>query len=114
MCVVSVRHLGGALARPPQTPSAVGHRQAAYSLDILSPVQPGEEDPARTVHAEALGPFAEHALGRSLNFSYGPLDAEQIRAGFEPDDYQRLIQLKTQYDPQLRLHANHPIPPTTN
>ncbi len=109
-CVVGLRHLGGALARPPQPPSAVGHREAAYSLTVLSPVQPGEEDAVRAVHREALGPASEHAIGRSLNFSYGPLTGEQVRAGFAPDDYRRLIELKGRYDPEALIHCNHAIP----
>lgn len=114
MCVVSMRHLGGALARPPRIPNAVGHRRAAYSLGVLSPVRSGEEDLVRAVHAEAFEPFTEHALGRSLNYSYGPRDAEQTRAGFEPDTYRRLARLKAQHDPQQRLHTAHPIQPATD
>ncbi|GAA4633194.1 FAD-binding oxidoreductase [Actinoallomurus vinaceus] len=109
MCVVGLRHLGGALARLPRVPNAVGHREAAYLLNILSPVEPGEEDKVRALHDDILAPFAAEALGRSLNFSYGPLDEDEVRAGFAPDTYRRLTELKAAYDPDGVIQANHAV-----
>ncbi|MGK4909775.1 FAD-binding oxidoreductase [Streptomyces albus] len=37
MCVLSMRHMGGAFARPPRVPNAVPHRDAGYLLYVLSP-----------------------------------------------------------------------------
>ncbi|HEY0690576.1 MAG TPA: FAD-binding oxidoreductase [Kribbella sp.] len=109
MCVVGLRHLGGALARPPQVANAVGHREAAYSLSVLSPVEPGKEEVVRAVHRAAVEPWVDQAVGRSLNFSFGPM--EQVRAAFAPRDYRRLTELKARYDPTVLFHSNHPIPP---
>lgn len=117
MCVVGLRHLGGALARPPRIPGAVGHRDAAYSLTVLSAVQPdgadgnGDVGTARALHRDALAPFTGRALGRSLNFSYGPLDEQQVRAAFAPQDFRRLAALKARHDPHVLFHCNHAIPP---
>ncbi|CAM06401.1 FAD/FMN-containing dehydrogenase [Saccharopolyspora erythraea NRRL 2338] len=111
MCVVGIRHLGGALARPPKTASAVGHRDAGYSLGVLSPVAPGEEDLVRATHLEALEPWRGEEIGRSLNFSFGPLDEEQVRSAFAPRDYRRLTELRARHDPHALFHSNHPIPP---
>lgn len=113
-CVVGLRHLGGALSRPPRTPNAIGHRDAAYSLGILSLTEPGNENRAHLPQQELLASFSPHVLGPSLNFSFGPLDQQQVRAAFDPADYQRLARLKAEHDPHGLLHANHPIPPTTN
>ncbi len=110
MCVVNLRHLGGALTRPPDVPSAVGHREAGYSLSVLSPVEPGAQDAVRATHRDALTPFAGHALGRSLNFSYGPLEPEQVRAGFEPAIYKRLAGIEGRVDPRGLIHCNHQVP----
>lgn len=111
MCVVGLRHLGGALVRPPTVPSAVGHRDAAYSLTVLSPVRPGQEETVRAAHRDAFAPFVEQAVGRSLNFTYGALHEAEVRAAFEPTDYQRLTELKARHDPYSVLHSNHAIPP---
>ncbi|MEV5749554.1 FAD-binding oxidoreductase [Actinoallomurus sp. NPDC052308] len=99
MCVVGLRHLGGALARPPRVANAVGHREAAYLLNVLSLVESGEEDKARALHEEVLAPFAADALGRSLNFSYGPLEEDELRSAFAPETYRRLAGLRAAYDP---------------
>ncbi|MEU6642209.1 FAD-binding oxidoreductase [Saccharomonospora sp. NPDC046836] len=110
LCVVGLRHLGGALAGPPRVPSAVGHRRAAYSLGVLSLVEPGAEDTVRAVHGDAIAPFAPATLGRLLNFSFGPLNEEEVRSAYEPHDYRRLTELKARYDPRATLVSNHPIP----
>ena len=111
MCVVGLRHLGGALSRAPRVPAAVGHRDAAYSVMVLSPVEPGQEEAVRRVHDEALAPLGSLSLGRSLNFSYGPLEEEQVRSAFAPADYERLTQLRARHDPGGLLRPNHVIPP---
>lgn len=111
MCVVGLRHLGGALARPPRIANAVGHRDAQYSVTVLSPVQPGEQDTVRATHRAALRPCAPHAVGRSLNFSYGPVEADQIRSAFAPADYRRLTELAARHDPDRLIACNHPIRP---
>lgn|GEM_PF-6220551 len=70
-CVIGIRHLGGALARSPQTPNALGHRAANYSLGMLSLLGTSEPDTVTALHEEALAGFAPHVLGRSLNFTFG-------------------------------------------
>lgn len=104
--VVGLRHLGGALARPPAVPSAVGHRDSAYSVNVISTPEP---EPAE-LHRRALAPFRPDAVGRLLNFSYGPLTAAEVAAGFDPEAICRLAELRLRHDPQGLLHANHPIP----
>lgn len=111
MCVVQLRHLGGALHRPPDVANCVSHRQAKYSVGVLSPVQQGEEFTVRATHRDVLAPFAARTVGRSLNFSFGPLGTEQVRAGFDVASYQRLVELKSSCDPGNVLACNAPIPP---
>ncbi|ONK15246.1 FAD-binding oxidoreductase [Streptomyces sp. MP131-18] len=110
MAVVGLRHLGGALARAPRVAGAVGHREAAYLVTILSPVGPGEGEVVRATHREALSPFAGDVLGISLNFAFGPLGEEEIRSAFAPAAYERLTELRAAYDPHGLLHVNHAIP----
>ncbi|ASU80113.1 FAD-binding oxidoreductase [Actinopolyspora erythraea] len=115
MCVTGIRHLGGALARQPEVPNAVGHRAAGFSLGVLSPVEPGAgEDETRKRHDEVLALFEGRAHGHSLNFSYGSLEPERVSTAFDPATYRRLAELKARYDPDAMLHTNHPIPPLGN
>jgi FAD/FMN-containing dehydrogenase len=100
MRVIGIRHLGGALAREPEIPNAVGHRDAAYSLTVL-----GEPESQQTV----LEPWKASTVGRFLNFSYAPLTADEVADGYDPGDYERLTELRRRYDPDRRLHVNHQL-----
>jgi FAD/FMN-containing dehydrogenase len=110
MCVVGIRHLGGALARPPRVANAVGHRDAAYSLTVLSPTEPGQEEYVRAQHEAALAPFAPYEVGRYLNFSHGPLDEQAVRSAFDDQTWDRLAALRSRYDPHGLLRPHHPLP----
>lgn len=87
--VTEVRHLGGALSRPPEVPNAVGHREAQYQLMVLS-------GPGVAEHAAQEKVFAEvepQTLGRALNFAYG--DRPAVRAFHSPDVERRLAEIRT-------------------
>ncbi|WP_432943307.1 FAD-binding oxidoreductase [Kribbella sp. CA-253562] len=103
MCVVGIRHLGGALSRPPAIPNAVGRREAQYALTVLSP---GDED-FSALHSGILEPWT--SIGRQLNFSFGPLTPEEVAEAYEPADLERLEKLRQQLDPTGLLQPNHPI-----
>lgn len=105
MCVIGIRHLGGALAQAPQIPNAVGHRDAQYSLTVLTPGRKNLSKLQQTI----LAPAKEQVIGRSLNFSFGKLTEAEVREAFEPADYERLKKLKAEYDPTGLLQPNHVI-----
>ncbi|GAA4902606.1 FAD-binding oxidoreductase [Streptomonospora salina] len=113
MCVAGLRHLGGALARVPEGAGAVGHRGAAYLASVLSPVdsEGGGDGGAGDLHRRVLEPLTAQAMGRSLNFMFGPASAADVSACFAAADYRRLREAKAAYDPEDRIRANHPIPP---
>lgn len=69
MCVLGLRHLGGALARPPAVPDAVAHRDAPYLLQVLSLVD-GTDVPRR-LHRELMDAVAPWTAGRTPNFRFG-------------------------------------------
>ncbi|MET9313438.1 FAD-binding oxidoreductase [Kribbella sp. NPDC003505] len=100
MHVIGIRHLGGALARQPKIPNAVGHRDAAYSLTVLTP---GTGDAGR----EVLEPWRASTVGRALNFTFENLTAAEVAEAY--DDYSRLAKLRRRYDPYRRLHPNHTL-----
>ncbi|MFG1819008.1 FAD-binding oxidoreductase [Kribbella sp. NPDC049174] len=105
MCVILIRHLGGALSRRPSIPNAVGHRDASYSLTVLSP---GEGD-VTELHRAILEPWSAATIGRSLNFSFAPLTPDEVREAFAPADYRRLTELRDRYDANHLLAPNHEI-----
>ncbi|GAA2937115.1 hypothetical protein GCM10020221_36080 [Streptomyces thioluteus] len=66
-CVLDVRHLGGALGRPPAVPNAVGHRAAGYLVRVLSPLALADAGEAAALHRKVLDVFARERLGRAQN-----------------------------------------------
>ena len=66
MCVVGLRHLGAALARPAAVPDAVEHRDAPCLLSVLSLVD-GTDLPGR-VHGQLMDAVAPWAAGPTPNF----------------------------------------------
>ncbi|MFI5805897.1 FAD-binding oxidoreductase [Streptomyces sp. NPDC051561] len=115
MCVLGVRHLGGAFSRGPADGGAVGHRDAAYLVQLLTPLD-GADDLARSRAAQhrlktALAPWTR---GSALLFEFG--DGEratqsQTRSGYEAADYTRLARLKHHYDPHNLFRFNRNIAP---
>ena len=113
--ILELRHLGGAYARPPEVPNAVGHRDAAFMLFSTSVVEPGRLDDVRRLHNglhERLRPWTS---GRTLANFLGIDDTtpEQVSTAFAPADHARLAQIKATYDPDNRFRVNHNIPPAS-
>jgi hypothetical protein len=102
MTVLSLRHLGGALARQPEVPSAVGHRGAAYLLGVLSVAEGAEADRLRTVHERVFEAVEPWTVGSSRSFRYGRSARtlpEGTRSVHEPADARRLAGLRALLDP---------------
>lgn len=106
MCVIGLRHLGGAFSREPSVPNAVEHREAAYLLGVLSPLEPVGRDVVDPLHARALDVLSESAVGRALNFLHGPQDDDAVRPVFGRESTERLARLKTRHDPEGILPFN--------
>lgn len=92
---VEVRQWGGAIARPEHDdPGPVGHRDARFVMKIAAPA-------ADAITASATG-------GSFLNFLH---DTTRTRDAFTPENFRRLREVKTVYDPTNLFHRNHNIPP---
>ncbi|EID56518.1 FAD-binding oxidoreductase [Saccharomonospora xinjiangensis] len=107
LTVVGLRHLGGAIAEAPRGASAVGHRDGAYLVSVLSPVEGAERERVRGLHDAALGLFTDAALGRWLNFTFRALNPAEMRSAFAPGDYERLRRITDEIDPGGLLHTGH-------
>jgi FAD/FMN-containing dehydrogenase len=111
-CIVQLRHLGGALARPPRVANCVGNRGAAYMLSVLSPLFDVEADAARARHEQVVTELSSSVTGRFVNYLYGDTaTAGQIRSAYEPTDYDALTTVKFDYDPANIFRLDHNIPP---
>lgn len=111
--VVELRHLGGRLAHRPPGGNAVGNRDAAYLLTVISRLERADIDDVRPAHKSVLDAVAPWSTGgRSLNFMNGENDSERVRSAYDPKDYQRLVELKAVYDPTNQFRLNHNIRPS--
>ncbi|MFF3668745.1 FAD-binding oxidoreductase [Microtetraspora malaysiensis] len=106
-CVLQVRHLGGALAKP--SPAVVGHRDAEYALYVLSVLDGHDPAAVEETHRRLVGALG--GSGTFLNFHYGPATAEQVRAAYDADAWLRLTRLKAGHDPDNMFRFNHNIAP---
>ncbi|HEX6247630.1 MAG TPA: FAD-binding oxidoreductase [Nocardioidaceae bacterium] len=100
LAMVEMRLMGGAMARQPRVPNAVGGRDAAFSLFMVGPLLPGLEDVvplAGTGVVEAMSPWLT-GTGQ-LNFLGDALTAEAVAAAWAPQTHRRLLEVKQAYDP---------------
>jgi FAD/FMN-containing dehydrogenase len=111
--IIEIRQLGGAYARPPAIPSAVGGRDAAYVIFATCRIEPGQEDAARRAHERLRDRTRPWATGGTIyNFSgVSDADPERVRLAFAPADYGRLARAKALYDPENMFRINFNIPP---
>lgn len=112
MCIVGLRRLGGAMAAQPDQPNAIGHRDAGWSLNVLSPQDPeqvGLDQKIATAHRQILQPWRPAVIGRTLNFSFRPLTRDQVAEAYDPGDVPRLRRLRETVDPAGMLVPNHPV-----
>ncbi|GFJ94419.1 BBE domain-containing protein [Phytohabitans rumicis] len=104
--------LGGAAARVAPGATAVAHRDAPYVLNINSRwALPGDAEPHVTWTRrlwEAMRPFS--AGGTYVNF-LGDEGPDRVRAAYDEATYQRLVDLKTRYDPDNVFRINQNIGP---
>jgi FAD/FMN-containing dehydrogenase len=110
---VELRQLGGAYARQPAVPSAVGGRDAAYLLFAVGVQLPGQEEAIRSAHEQLHAKMQPWATGGTLyNFS-GRRDAdpERVKRAFASVDYARLARIKAIHDPRNMFRINFNIPP---
>jgi FAD/FMN-containing dehydrogenase len=112
--MVEVRQLGGALAREPQSPSAVEHRDAGFQLFAAAVGAPGMKEDFRPALEAVTGALNPWSTGKTqINFLAGyDLTAESVARAYPRDTWERLTRVKQAYDPRNLFRINHNIPPT--
>ena len=110
LMLVEMRHLGGALGRPPAIPNAVTARDGAYSLMVAGVSSPGDGGVAEagTRVLEALRPWCTG--GAVLNLA-GELGPDELAAAWPPEVYARLKSLKRAVDPDNMLRFGNVVTP---
>jgi FAD/FMN-containing dehydrogenase len=106
---IEVRHLGGAAGRPDPGHGALAAIDASYALYAVGMAADEEMKQAVVRRLDELqSALAPWDAGRLLNFTDRPVDPGQM---FTEEAYRRLRQVKSHYDPDNVIQANHEIPP---
>jgi FAD/FMN-containing dehydrogenase len=108
---VSVTHLGGAVNRVPTDATAYPHRDADFLVNITTRWHDAtQDDECIAWTREYFDVLAPHATGGTyVNFTTEP-EGEQSMAYRE--NYERLVALKNEWDPDNRFKMNQNIKPT--
>lgn len=113
LTMVEVRHLGGALGRPPSVPNAVSNRDAAFTLFTAAVGGPADAAAIKQQQDQLIQRMRPWSTGSTyVNFlSTAESSVQQVRTAFTPETYNRLIQLKRRFDPTNMFRFNHNITP---
>jgi FAD/FMN-containing dehydrogenase len=110
---VDIHQMGGAVSRVAQSETAFGHRAAPFLVNIISTWTDAAENERNIRWTRelwgALQPFS--AGGTYVNFMSGDEGTERVKAAYDPAIYERLVALKTTYDPTNLFRFNQNIPP---
>jgi FAD/FMN-containing dehydrogenase len=107
---MEVRHLRGAAGRSDPAHGARDALDASYALYAVGMAM---NDPMKQTVMQRLdrlqAAMAPWAAGRLLNFAERPVDPTGMFSG---EAYRRLRDVKSKYDPDNLIQANHEIPPS--
>jgi hypothetical protein len=106
-------HLKGAVSRVAEGVTAFGNRRASHAITLDAVWRPGEDfgdrDTAWTRRFfAALGRFR---AGVYVNFLGGDEDPDRVREAYGDSVYDRLVGVKSTYDPDNVFHHNQNIRP---
>lgn len=100
LIIVEIRLMGGALRRPGEHASAVGGRDAAWSVGVIGPYPPPLRDAVDAASAAVLDALQPWSTSSSLiNFQGYATNPDHIRAAWAPHTRQRLDTIKQTWDP---------------
>jgi FAD/FMN-containing dehydrogenase len=105
---VELRLLGGAVARP-VGPSAVCHRDAAFSLLLIGVDVPPLHDVTAAHAAEVAIAVAPWTAGGALPNFGGAATPERVRRTYDARTLERLATLAAAYDPDGVLACAYPV-----
>jgi FAD/FMN-containing dehydrogenase len=109
-----VRHLGGAISRVPEDATAYGNRTASFNLSIDSTWEDPVESERNIAWTRAvwtkLRQFSNGGI--YVNFAGFLEEGEELLQSAHGENYERLVALKTSYDPTNLFRLNHNIKPT--
>jgi hypothetical protein len=108
-------HMKGAVSRVGEAGTAFGNRQVSHAITLDAVWRPGEDlGDCDTVWAKRFFAALEcYREGVYVNFLGGDEDPGRIREAYGDAVHDRLVKVKTTYDPENVFHHNQNIRPAT-
>jgi FAD/FMN-containing dehydrogenase len=108
---IELAYLGGAAARVRASETAFGGREAPFILNLLANWTEPSQDAAHVYWIRSVFEKLRPAMtpGVYTNFMSGD-EQERVREAYQ-ERWERLVAVKTQYDPQNVFRRNQNIPP---
>lgn len=106
-------HLGGAVSRVPEGDTAFGNRQASHAITLDGVWRPGENFGVRDTAwvRRFFAGLDRFRQGVYVNFLGGDEDPDRVHEAYGDAVYDRLVEVKTKYDPDNVFHHNQNIRP---
>lgn len=112
MAVVQIRVLGGAMARVPVDATAFAHRQRAIMVNVAALVESLDQLAVHEARVREIAAALQQGPGVYVNF-VGDEGAARVREAYPGATWERLVAVKTRYDPTNLFRLNQNIPPAT-
>lgn len=111
LAVTQIRVLGGAMARVPVDATAFAHRQSRLMVNVATLYQQPDEKATHEAWVDQFwAALRQKDSGAYVNF-LGDEGESRIRAAYPDATWNRLVKIKTQYDPNNLFRLNQNIPP---
>jgi FAD/FMN-containing dehydrogenase len=110
-CALVIEGFGGAATRVEPTATAYPHREPGHNLLLISQwTDPADSDAGIAWARTTFDALAPHMSERSYSNYLPADDHDRVRQAFGVN-YERLVELKRQYDPDNLFHLNQNIDP---
>lgn len=108
---IHLQHMQGAVSRVREDATAFSHRDSLFVMNIVSKWIDPEESEKNIAWTRSLSTEMEpFSRGTYVNF-LGEENEERIKSAYSQENYNRLVELKTKYDPENFFSLNQNIKP---
>ena len=110
---IKIAHLEGVVSRVPESATAYGSRSTRFALVIQARWEHGSDCIDQVAWAkglrDALAPYTTRRV--YANFIAAD-ETDRVPSAHGPENYRRLRELKSRYDPENVFHNNPNVPPS--
>jgi Berberine and berberine like len=114
LTILELRQLGGALVRAPEHLNLLGSGNARFSMNAIGATfSPEMAEGVRSHLARVAEETRPYQTGETfLNFMEEYPAGDRVRAAYTREDWERLVRLKGERDPDNLFRFNRNIPPS--